>query len=159
MKLDKLSREIIETRMETNPYAPPSEPAQPVSSENRSVFVRGEKKGPALYIVTCGLLGALVGVAFLIRYNPIGFAFVFGGCICGGFVYRIRSRHWPTDPNARNRQLKYSVAAVTVIPAMVHLFTGFPGDGWRTVLIGLIVGIAITSGILVSGTRRHQKAS
>ncbi len=101
----------------------------------------------------------MFGVSFLIRYNPIGFAFVFIGCVIGGLLYRFRSRQWPIDPTARSRQLRYTLAVLTLIPGTIALFFGIEAQGAAMVMIGVIAGVAITCGIMVSGTRRHQKAS
>ncbi|MBB3210721.1 peptidoglycan/LPS O-acetylase OafA/YrhL [Rhodopirellula rubra] len=132
----------------SNPYAPPTTEPQPNPSTYRL------RRGPALYIVGFGLLGGFGAIPFLARQNPIGFAVVLTGCIIGGIVYRFRSHNWPHDPTIFHRQLKYSAIAIVMPPAVMFMFAGPNGQGPAFMVIGLIVGVSVACGILISGSRR-----
>ena len=81
-------------------------------AEQDDVVPRPCHWGPAFSIALGGLLGGMMSVPFLAMKNPVGFILVLGGCMAGGIVYRIHSRHWPVDPGARLRQI---VAALSLI--------------------------------------------
>ncbi|KAA5547329.1 hypothetical protein FYK55_00475 [Roseiconus nitratireducens] len=105
-------------------------------------------------IVGCGLLGGFAAVPFLALHNPLGFATVLVGCIFGGLVYRFRSRDWPHDPSIPRRQLWYSALAVILPPGVLFLLAGPRGQGPGFIVIGLVIGVSVAVGILISGTRR-----
>jgi hypothetical protein len=135
----------------SNPYAPPTtEPAAPEPTPSTHRL----RRGPALYVAGFGLLGGFGAIPFLAIQNAIGFAVVLIGCILGGIVYRFRSRNWPHDPTIFQRQLKYSAISVVMPPAVMFMFAGPNGQGPAFMLIGLIVGVSVACGILVSGSRR-----
>ena len=143
---------------DSNPYLCSSvPPLQPNSCQSRNSvrFVRGNRKGPALYIVSIGMLFGFGAVPLLMRYNPIGLAVPLVGCVLGGIVYRIRSRHWPIDPSARTRQCVYVLCVLTLVPATIYSITGIRAQGAGMVAIGAIVGFSVALGILLSGLRRH----
>ncbi len=146
------------TQSDDNPYSPPA--SSPAATRTTcAAFERGNKKGPALYIVGIGMLFGFAAVPLLIRYNPVGLAMPLIGCVCGGIVYRARSRKWPVDPTARKRQMIYAGTSLILVPTVVFMFTGIRAQGFGMVVIGTIVGFSVAVGILVSGVRRHGSLS
>ena len=132
----------------------------PASKEHMSLppdgeFVRGSKKGPALYIAGFAALIGFFSVDFLMREDPAGFIFPTIGSLVGGLIYRIRSRKWPIDPGAKYKQLIYTllILGLTILPAILLNFMG-PGPGLS--LMTGVVGIGIICGIFLSGTKRHR---
>ncbi|MEM6692124.1 MAG: hypothetical protein AAF664_22035 [Planctomycetota bacterium] len=112
------------------------------------------RRGPAWYIVFTALAGAFASIPFLARQNAVGLVMVLAGCVVGGFIFRVRSQHWPVDPTVRYRQIVYSLLAVSLPPAVLFMFAGPNGQGPGVVVIGAIVGVSIACGIFASGTRR-----
>jgi len=136
----------------SNPYTPPTVTD---SSLNKGSEPPAEvRRGPAWYIVFTALAGAFASIPFLAGQNAIGLVLVLLGCVVGGFIFRIRSQHWPHDPTVRYRQFVYSFLAITLPPGALFLLTGPNGQGARVVVIGAIVGVSVACGIFASGTRR-----
>lgn len=148
----------IDDGAQQNPYRPPPATSDAPAADTRG-FRRGEKKGPALYVASSGLVGTVLGSSLLGRHPLAALSLVFSGCIAGGVLYRARSRHWPVDPSARFRQARYIVALMTLIPGSLLLVSGLWDAPMTIVLIGAIAGFAISCGIIVSGARRHGTES
>jgi hypothetical protein len=146
---------------ETNPYTPPNTPLENLPHRPRDgEFVRGTKKGPALYIVVCALIAGFASPQYLMRYESIGFVFPIIGCIAGALIYRLRSNQWPIDPTAKKRMLKYSIISILLPTAIMFVLTGGGrAQGAGMVAICLFVGISVAVGIILSGTRRHGKCT
>ena len=139
-----------------NPYRSPIEPqfegyAQLVDS----TFVRGTRRGPALYIMTVGLLLTAFSPMLLIQNNPIGFALPFLGCSLGGLIFRFRSKHWPEDPNALKRVLLLSGVSLLLFPGCLVGFFGAQHQGFGIAIIVFVVGLSVVAGFALSGVRRH----
>ncbi len=141
-----------------NPYAPPESESSVINASS-SHFNRGIKRGPSLYIVLTGLLGGILSPLLLLRreFSEIGLAMPLVGCIFGGVVYRIRSLRWPVDPGVRAKQIKYIACLLFILPGTIGMFTGVRGQGVGFILLGAIIGFAVSCGILVSGLRRPSK--
>ena len=141
--------------VESNPYSTPQSPLDNVDEPN-VLISRYRKKGPALYIVIGAFICGLPSPIFLMARNPIGLLFPLVGCISGALIYRWRSRNWPIDPNAKTRIMSYSILAI-ILPTMIMfiLTRGGESQGAGMVIISLLVGISVATGILFSGTRRH----
>jgi hypothetical protein len=139
-----------------NPYQPPErfDHSQPAG-----VALNNRGRGPALYIVTGGLIAAILASPFHSNLNPIGLAITPFGTLAGGLLYRARSKDWPVDPRARMRQLMYAAVVIVVIPAGIAPFNGLLGPGLGAMIIGLVVGAYIAVGILASGVRRPENGS
>ena len=145
---------------DSNPYASPTAQHNSVHDNSNGEFVRGSRKGPALYIVlsaiTVTLVFALMLGRYLVQFEPIGFALPVIGCIVGAIIFRFRSREWPVDPNAKKRIVKYSAITILTPPALMFVLTGGGrAQGAAMVAICLLVGTSIAAGIILSGTRRH----
>jgi peptidoglycan/LPS O-acetylase OafA/YrhL len=142
-----------------NPYASPIAQIETIHDGSNTEFVRGSKKGPALYIVLAAIAVTLVFALALQRFSihePIGLALLVIGCIVGATIYRFRSRDWPVDPSAKNRILKYSTISILTPPVIMFVATGGGrAEGAAMVVIYLIVGISVAAGIILSGSRRH----
>ncbi len=78
------------------------------------------------------------------------------GSVVGGSLYRAKSNGWPEDPSARLRQVVASFALTLVLPViLVSLAQPAAQRGWIA-LAGIAIGLAISAGIFVSGTRRFR---
>lgn len=135
-----------------NPYEPPKTVTE-VCSGNRPAGHAG-RIGPAIYIAFFALLGAVAGVPLLASHGAVGFLTVVPGALFGGLVYRIRSRTWPIDPNARARRLSYALAVTVVLPGLIGAVAGLRAQGLGMTLLGLVIGAGLGAGILISGDRR-----
>ena len=153
---------------EHNPYASPGSPPSTIDAVSGK-FVRGSKKGPALYIVLSAIsvtfalalsLQHVVNGVWLNEIEPIGLFLPTIGCIAGAVIYRIRSRVWPIDPSAKARMIKYSLIACVTPPGLVFVITaGGRGQGAAMVLICLLVGMSVAAGIILAGQRRDGTIS
>ena len=144
---------------EQNPYAAP-ESTQKSAGDTHGQFIRGSKKGPALYIVSFALLVPLtIGLTLhpqSLSPGNIGFFSPVAGCLIGAVVYRLRSKNWPKDPSVIGRMFIYSIIAITLPTAIMFFLTGGGrAQGAGMVAICLTVGISVAAGIILSGTRRH----
>lgn len=110
--------------------------------------------GPAIYIAVFALLGAVAALPLLAGHGAVGFWTVVPGALFGGLVYRIRSRTWPIDPNARARRFGYALAVIVVLPGLIGAVAGLRAQGLGMTLLGLVIGAALAVGILISGDRR-----
>lgn len=135
-----------------NPYESPRTLPEARDGNPTARPVRG--LGPAIDIASCAFLGGLVGVLLLMHDQSIGLLSVVPGAILGGLCYRLRSRHWPVDPRARARRFGYALAVVVIIPGSIAAGSGIRGQGLMMIALGLIVGLALAAGILISGDRR-----
>ena len=142
---------------ELNPYSPPNTPTETLAAPvSGGEFIRGAKKGPALYIMICALFAGFASPQYLIRYDATGFVFPVLGCIIGALVYRYRSRQWPIDPTARKRILKYSVIALALPAGIMFVLTGGGrAQGAGMVAICFFVGFSIAVGIILSLSLIH----
>lgn len=107
----------------------------------------------------CGCFGGIIGAPFLIRYDPIGLLLPLVGCSVGGLIYRIRSRDWPIDPSVPARRWRYVLSLLILIPGTIFLLVGVRAQGAGMVMIGGIVAVAVSSGILISGNRRDGESN
>ena len=146
----------------SNPYASPNSPPPVQNRTPVAEFVRGSKKGPALYIVLSAIgvtfVLALILHQFLIEFEPIGFTLPAVGSIIGAMIYRIRSRRWPIDPTAKSRIIKCSLIACLTPPAIMFVITGGGrAQGAAMVLICLLVEMSVAAGIILAGRRRDGR--
>ena len=142
-----------------NPYASPQS-TKFVAADDEFQFKRGPKKGPALYIVSFAMLvPLLVGAAVQSQWGNLKDLWLLlpvSGCVLGALIYRWRSRNWPKDPTAKGRIVRYSLLAILLPTAIIYLMTGGGrAQGAGMVLICLLVGISVATGIVISGSRRH----
>ena len=135
-----------------NPYEPPKTFTKACSGNRLAGPDRGI--GPAIYVAFFALLGGVAGVPLLASDHAIGFLTVVPGALFGGLVYRIRSRKWPIEPNARARRLAYALAVTVVLPGLIGSVAGLRGQGLGMTVLGLVIGAALAAGILISGDRR-----
>jgi hypothetical protein len=135
-----------------NPHALPPSSADTCAPSRRPRQAR--RNGPACYIVLFAFIGGIAGMPFLAQKNAIGFLGVVIGALLGGFVYRMGLLAWPIDPTAKKRRFGYALAVVVLLPGLIGSVAGLQAQGLGMTLIGLIVGLALAGGILVSGDRR-----
>ena len=135
-----------------NPYESPKTLTEACNGNRQAGHAR--RIGPAIYIAFFALLGVVAGVPLLASQGAVGFLTVVPGALFGGLVYRIRSRTWPIDPNARARRFGYALAVTVVLPGLIGAVAGLRAQGLGMTLLGLVIGAALAAGILISGDRR-----
>jgi len=138
---------------------PQSDLSPTESSRAATPFRSRDRCGPALYIVTCGLVGGLVAIPFLSTKIPFGMLCPIIGCVLGGLIYRHISRDWTHDPSVPRRQFRYACIALISPPVFLALLIAEEGQRLPFAIIGLVVGGGVTCGILASGTRRHDSVN
>jgi hypothetical protein len=132
-----------------NPYESSAAPPEIPKDQNGRTH-----RGPALYIVCCGLPGLLIALPSLLDYNPFGLLAITVGCIAGGLFFRLIAMNGRHDPTVRWRQIVYSFVAVVLPILLCWLATDEYSPKIAYTVIWLSIGGSVAIGIFVSGTRR-----
>lgn len=146
---------------QSNPYSPPLSPRAAIKQADQPQKVR---RGPALFLAGGGLLGVIVAIPLVVAIpifgdpNPIGYLLVLLGVPSGGVAYRLRSRTFPIDRDARTRQLRLS-ACTLLLPASIALLTDMRAQGFLMTIVGFVIAISFASGILLAGSRRQRSGA
>ncbi len=119
------------------------------------------RRGPALFLATGGLLGALAAIPLVVAIpisadpNPLGYVFVLLGVPIGGLAYRVRSRNYPPDADARSRLLRY-LALPLLLAASIAILTGMRAQGFMMTIVGFAIALSLIFGIILAGSRRQR---